>query len=126
MTFMDEPNLGSIPEAEEVVIQLTGSLYWNAFEPGYRDYWDTDPSRGGKLSEEWPKKKEKIHTSIARRVKYEALMGSVVAKDHVGVLSSETIYGNSLGSSFGYEVLSTKPEGEVRVTKKTKLTMKFP
>jgi hypothetical protein len=78
-----------------------------------------------KTLEEWSKKKSDYLASIVRRVKYEALQGRVVAKDHLGKVGFKAVYdmGPGAGLDASYRVLSTKPSGEVRVTEDTVLTI---
>ena len=128
-----------IPEAEEIAITIR-SINWELLDPYYRYEWD-DPEWLAKKTgetneefkermrpvEEWRKRKERIFESIARRIKYEALMRRVVAKGHLGKLSSRSIYDMepTAGVDPDYQVVSTKPDqGDVRITERTALVIK--
>ncbi len=124
-----------VQEAQEVVIELS-KLNWELLDLSYRFEWD-DPNWNSKKNgesdeafrkrqkavEEWIKKKVQYIDSIVRRVKYEALQGRVVAKDHIGKVGFKAVYDMepSAGLDVNYRVLSTKPSGEVRVSEDTVL-----
>lgn len=128
-----------IPEAEEVAITVR-RINWELLDSYYRYEWD-DPEWLAKKSgeadiefkermrpvEEWRGRKQQLLESIARRIKYEALMRRVVAKGHLGKLSSKTIYDMepTAGIEPDYQVISTKPDkGDVRITERTHLVIK--
>ncbi|MFI5421960.1 MAG: hypothetical protein ACHQ1H_13410 [Nitrososphaerales archaeon] len=111
-------------------------LNWELLDLSYRFEWDdsnwnskktgeSDEAFGKrqKAAEDWTKKKAQYLDSIVRRVKYEALQGRVLAKDHIGKVGFKAIYDMEPGAGLdvNYRVLSTKPSGEVRVTDDTVL-----
>lgn len=61
--------------------------------------------------------------SMARRVKYDFLLWKVFAQNDVGFLPKEVVYQRSLGWDTPYRVSITKPEGEVQITPKTKVSV---
>ena len=123
-----------IEDAKKVAIEL-GKLNWELIDLSYRFEWD-DPgwadqkagesSTRKKTVEEWTKKKEQYMSSISRRVKYEALLGRVVAKDHLGRVPFKVVYDTEpvAGLDVNFRVLSAIPEGEVRVSEDTKLDLR--
>ncbi|MDA4131292.1 MAG: hypothetical protein OK457_11025 [Thaumarchaeota archaeon] len=125
-----------VQDAEDVTIELS-KINWEFLDLSYRFEWE-DPNwikaksgdsdealKRKKTLEEWSKKKSEYLASIVRRVKYEALQGRVVAKDHLGKVGFKAIYDMEPGAGLdvSYRVLSTKPSGEVRVTEDTVLTI---
>jgi hypothetical protein len=122
-----------VPDAKEMTIELS-KLNWELIDLAYRFEWD-DPAwlREKMTAEElekrktsvqqWQKLKEQHISSISRRVKYEALQDRVVAKDHLGRVPFKVIYDMEpvAGLDVNYRVLSTTPEGEVRVKETTTL-----
>jgi len=65
---------------------------------------------------------EAFLTSLARRAKYEFLLGRVVAKDHVGFFPKRIAYdGYDIGWDTPYRVINTVPDGEVQITHNTKI-----
>ena len=122
-----------VQEAKSVTIELS-KINWELLDLTYRFEWD-DPNwvtqKGGsqaekKTIEQWMKKKQQYLSSITRRVKYEALMGRVVSKDHLGKVGFKAVYDMdpSAGLDVSYRVLSTTPGGEVRVYEDTVLELK--
>jgi hypothetical protein len=124
-----------VQEAQEVVIELS-KLNWDLLDLTYRFEWDDSNWNSQKTGEsdeafrkrqkaveDWTKKKERYLDSIVRRVKYEALHGRVLAKDHLGKVGFKAIYDMEPGAGLdvNYRVQSTKPSGEVRVTEETVL-----
>jgi hypothetical protein len=75
--------------------------------------------------EDWSEKKNQYLSSIIRRVKYEVLLGRVIAKDHIGKAGFKAVYDMDPGAGLdvNYRMLLTKPGGEVRVTEDTHLTL---
>jgi cell division protein 48 (CDC48)-like len=127
-----------IQDAKEVTIELS-KLNWELLDLTYRFEWDesdwtnkkaresdVEADKRKKLIGEWSKKKQQYLTSITRRVKYEALQGRVVSKDHLGKVGFKAVYDidPSAGLDVSYKVLSTIPSGEVRVNEDTKLELK--
>jgi hypothetical protein len=126
-----------IPEAEEVTIQLS-RINWELLDDYYRYEWD-DPEWLAKKADEtedkfkervkpvadWNKRKRQLLDSIARRVKYEVLMKRVVAKGHLGKMSSKSVYDMepASGAEPNYQVLSTKPSRDVRISENTHLVI---
>ena len=126
-----------VPDAQEVTIELS-KLNWELLDLSYRFEWEdsswTTKKTGEsdeafhkrlKALEDWSKKKSQYLDSITRRVKYEALQGRVVAKDHLGKVSFKAVYDMEPGAGLdvNYRVLSTKPTGEVRVSEDTVLKL---
>ena len=114
-------------------------LNWKLLDLTYRFEWDESewPSKKAGESEieadkrkkafgEWSKKKQQYLSSITRRVKYEALLGRVVSKGHLGKVGFKAVYDMdpSAGLDVSYKVLSTIPGGEVRVNEDTLLELK--
>jgi hypothetical protein len=127
-----------VSEAKAVTVELS-KLNWELLDLTYRFEWDdTEWSRkkAGESEEEtekrkkavdgWSKKKELYLSSITRRVKYEALLGRVVAKGHLGKVGFKAVYDMdpSVGLDVSYRVLSTAPSGEVRVGEDTVVDLK--
>ncbi|MGI0091195.1 MAG: hypothetical protein ACREBS_05755 [Nitrososphaerales archaeon] len=128
----------SVSEAKEVSIELS-KINWELLDLTYRFEWgDPEWAKGKKGENEeslrertksvqkWEVRKLQHLSSITRRVKYEALLGRVVTKGHIGKVGFRSVYDMdpSEGLDVNYEVLSTKPEGEVRVTEQTELTIR--
>jgi hypothetical protein len=126
-----------VPEAQEVTLELS-KLNWELLDLSYRFEWDDSSwtsrktgeseeafQKRGKAFDDWTKKKGLYLDSITRRVKYEALEGHVVAKDHLGKVGFKAVYDMEPGAGLdvGYRVLSTKPSGEVRVVEDTILKL---
>jgi hypothetical protein len=125
-----------VQDAKEVSIELS-KLNWELIDLTYRFEWD-DPSwlmekaspdaleRKRKAVEDWSRKKEQYLSSITRRVKYEALLGRVVAKDHLGKVPFKVVYDMEpvAGLDVNYRVIFTLPDGEVRVSEDTSLNVK--
>jgi len=125
-----------VKDAKQVTIELS-KLNWELMNLGYRFEWD-DPAwpkdvkknesrvERIRLVQKWKKKKSQYLESISRRVKYEALMDRVVAKGHLGKVGFKTIYDMDPGAGLdvNYEVLSTRPGGEVRVNEETRLKLR--
>jgi len=126
-----------VRDAEEITIELS-KLNWELLDLSYRFEWEDSnwaTKRSGesdeafnkrkKATDEWSKKKGQYLASIVRRVKYEALQGRVVAKDHIGKVGFKAVYDMDPGAGLdvNYKVLSTKPTGEVRVTEDTMLSL---
>ena len=127
-----------VQDASQVFLELS-KLNWELIDLSYRFEWD-DPSwisdRSGikpeegakrkKAVEEWAKKKSLYLSSISRRVKYEGLLGRVVAKNHLGRVPFKVVYDMEpvAGLDVNYRVLSTVPGGEVRVSEDTSLDLK--
>jgi hypothetical protein len=123
-----------VHDAETVSIELS-KLNWELIDLTYRFEWD-DPNwisgkNGDELSkrkeavDNWSKKREQYLASISRRVKYEGLMGRVVAKDHLGRVPFKIVYDMEpvAGLDVNYRVSSTSPGGEVRVNEDTVLNL---
>lgn len=125
----------TVQNAKDVAIEIS-KLNWELIDLTYRFEWD-DPVWIGKnidreeatkrraIVEEWSKKKKQYIASIRRRVKYEALLGRVVARDHLGRVPFKVVYDMEPveGLDVNYRVLSTLPEGEVRITEETLLDL---
>ena len=126
-----------VEDAKEVTIELS-KLNWELIDLNYRFEWD-DPAwltedkgkrdvmeKRKNTVEEWSKKREQYLSSIRRRVKYEALLGRIVAKDHLGRISFKVVYDMEpvAGLDVNYRILSTVPDGEVRITEETNLELK--
>jgi hypothetical protein len=128
----------AIPEAEEVTIEIQ-RINWELLDDLYRYEWD-DPEwlkRNKSESDEefkerikpvndWNKRKLRLLESIARRIKYEALLKRVVAPGHIGKITSKAIYDvePAAGVDPHYEVVTTKPARDVRVSENTRLVVK--
>ncbi len=125
-----------VPDAKEVTIELS-KLNWELIDLTYRFEWDDPGWLGEKMTAEelekrktavqqWQKMKERYVSSISRRVKYEALQDRVVAKDHLGRVPFKVVYDMEpvAGLDVNYRVLSTTPEGEVRVKEDTALHLR--
>lgn len=119
---------------KKVTIELS-KLNWELIDLSYRFEWDDpswiyqkpeDSSHRRKTVEEWHMKKGEYMSSISRRVKYEALLGRVIAKDHLGRVPFKVVYDMEpvAGLDVNYRVLSTTPEGEVRVVEDTVLELR--
>jgi hypothetical protein len=128
----------TVRDAEEVTLELS-KLNWELLDMTYRFEWDDpewlagtkkksagDRGEREKILAEWRAKKEKYLSSITRRVKYEALLGRVVAAGHIGKVPYKAVYDMDpeVGLDVNYEIISTKPSGEVRVTEDTKLNLR--
>jgi hypothetical protein len=127
-----------IPAAEEVTIQIR-RINWELLDEYYRYEWD-DPQWLARKSDEtedqfkermqpvdeWYKRKEKLLESIARRIKYEILIKRVVARGHIGKLTPKSVYDMEPETGIGvdYQVLSTKPGKDVRISEDTLLVLK--
>ncbi len=126
-----------IPEAEEVTIKVR-RINWELLDDYYRYEWDDPEWLERKANEgdaefkervkpvgEWSKRKKQLLESIARRVKYEVLMRRVVAPGHLGKLSYKSIYDTEQmrGIQPDYQVLSTKPPRDVRISENTNLVV---
>jgi hypothetical protein len=124
-------------DAKKVSIEIT-KLNWELIDLNYRFEWD-DPTwingknakveemgRREKIVRDWSEKKQEYLTSIQRRIKYEGLMGRVVAKDHLGRVPFKVVYDAEpvAGLDVNYRVLSTIPKGEVRIGEDTDLELK--
>jgi len=73
--------------------------------------------------------KKNVLESIARRIKSRehkkgGLLGEVVAKGHIGYLSGDVVLDKPY-PDLRYEILSCIPEGDVRITEKTRLTVRL-
>ena len=123
-------------DAKEVTIELS-KLNWELLDLTYRFEWDDSEwmGKGGteieaekrkKAADEWSKKKQQYLSSITRRVKYEALMGRVVSKGHLGKVGFKAVYDMDPGAGLdvSYKVISTSPGGEVRVNEDTLLALR--
>ena len=122
-------------EAKELNIELS-KLNWELLDLTYRLEWE-DPEWAKRKSgenetsfrermakvQQWEQRKKQYLASISRRVKHEALLGRVVSKGHIGKVGFQYVYDMDPGQGLdvNYEVISTKPEGEVRVTEETEL-----
>jgi hypothetical protein len=126
-----------VQDAQEVTLELS-KLNWELLDLSYRFEWDDSSwttkksgesdvvfNKRAKTFEDWTKKKQQHLDSISRRVKYEALLGRVIAKDHLGKVGFKAVYDMDPGAGLdvNYRVLSTKPSGEVRVTEDTALNL---
>ena len=134
-----KPTLLTIVDAEQVVIELT-KINWELLDLTYRFEWDeaewgkrksNEPEEAFRartdMVNQWNEKKNKQYLlSIARRIKYESLLGRVLAKGHIGKVSFRAVYDMEpeAGLDLNYEVLSTRPEGEVRINEETILVVK--
>jgi hypothetical protein len=127
-----------IPQAEEVTIQVQ-RINWELLDGYYRYEWDDPEWLARKAGEtenkfnermkpvrEWNKRKQQLLESIARRIKYDVLMKRVVAPGHIGKLTSKSVYDMEPDAGIGpdYQVLSTKPAREVRISEDTHLVLK--
>jgi len=127
-----------VQDAKAVTIELS-KLNWELLDLSYRFEWDDSGWTSKKIGEsesevekrkkavdEWSNKKQQYLSSITRRVKYEALSGRVVSKGHLGKVSFKAVYDMdpSAGLDVSYWVLSTTPEGEVRVNEDTVLDLR--
>jgi len=122
-------------DAKSVEVELS-KLNWELIDLTYRFEWDDPNWISGQKPEEvakrksavesWSEKKQQYLSSIARRVKYEALIGRVVAKDHLGRVAFKIVYDMEpvAGLDVNYRVLSTIPNGEVRINEDTILNLK--
>lgn len=124
-------------EAKHVSIEID-KLNWELIDLTYRFEWD-DPAwlsaektikpeevvKRKKAVEDWLQKKKQYLSSIKRRIKFEGLMGRVVAKDHLGRVPFRVIYDTEpvAGLDVNYKVLSTIPAGDVRVGEDTELEL---
>ena len=119
--------------AIEVTLELP-KLNWELFDLTYRFEWDDPEWLQGKpgeprekkqerlkIIEVWGKRKTQLLESIARRIKYEALNGKVVATGHIGKIPYRSVYDMEpeAGLDIGFEVLETSPDGEVRIGEET-------
>ena len=91
-------------EAKQVSIEIS-KLNWELIDLTFRFEWD-DPkwlsdekaakpdeaAKRKKAVQDWSQKRERYLSSIKRRVKYEGLMGRVVAKDHLGRVPFRVVY----------------------------------
>ena len=125
-----------VQDAKSLTIELS-KLNWELIDLTYRFEWD-DPNwvreKAGeneianrkKAVQDWSEKKKQYVSSICRRLKYEALLGRVVAKDHLGRVPFKTVYDMEpvAGLDVNYRVLSTVPIGEVRIGEDTALELK--
>jgi hypothetical protein len=127
-----------VKDAKQATIELS-KLNWELIDLTYRFEWD-DPAwvadNGGQSAEvtakrkdtveQWSKRRSEYLASICRRIKYEALMDRVIAKDHLGRVPFKIVYDMEpvAGLDVNYRVLSTNPEGEVRVNEETTLNLK--
>jgi hypothetical protein len=127
-----------IPEAEEVVIEVR-RINWELLDAYYRYEWD-DPEWLARKEDEtegefkermkpvndWKERKQLLLESIARRVKYDVLLKKVVAPGHIGKLTSKSIYDMEpeRGIAPDYQVLSTRPARDVRITEDTHLVVR--
>jgi len=127
-----------VQDAKEVKIELS-KLNWELLDLTYRFEWDDSEWTNRKAGEneieadkrrwtvdEWSKKKQQYLSSITRRVKYEALMGRVVSKGHLGKVGFKAVYDMDpdAGLDVSYRILSTTPDGEVRVNEDTLLELR--
>ena len=125
----------SVLDAKDVGIELS-KLNWELIDLTYRFEWDDPKWLAEKTSDEvpakrkssvemWSKKRQQYISSIARRVKYEALLNRVVAKDHLGRIPFKVVYDMEpvAGLDVNYRVVSTDPGGEVRITEDTVLDL---
>jgi len=126
-----------VQEAKQVSIEIS-KLNWELIDLTFRFEWD-DPkwlsdekaakpdeaAKRKKAVQDWSQKRERYLSSIKRRVKYEGLMGRVVAKDHLGRVPFRVVYDTEpiAGLDVNYRVLSTVPAGEVRVSEDTVLDL---
>lgn len=128
----------AIPDAEEVTIEIQ-RINWELLDDLYRYEWDDpewlarkNPETEQEFKErikpvnDWNKRKLRLLESIARRIKYETLLKRVVASGHIGKITSKAIYDvePAAGVDPHYEVLSTKPARDVRVSENTHLVVK--
>ena len=117
-----------ISNAEEITLQFHDYLNWNLL---YHD-WPPRHREGEWVKEhkeEWEKIRKQIIDSITVRMQFheEGLLGRVVEKSHMGLIASEIVYYPSFHSSpIHYTVISTKPQGKVRVAEKTKVVVEVP
>jgi len=124
-----------VQDAKEISLELS-KLNWELIDLSYRFEWD-DPSwvtegkseeiaKRKKTIEDWSIKKSQYLASISRRIKYEGLLGRVVARDHLGRVPFKVVYDMEpvAGLDVNYRVLSTIPDGEVRVSDETVLELK--
>lgn len=63
--------------------------------------------------------------TVARRLKYEYLLGRIVATGDVGKAPKEVIYDAGIGWDTSFRIARTKPEGEVKITSKTAFSVKY-
>jgi hypothetical protein len=125
----------SVLDAKDIGIELS-KLNWELIDLTYRFEWDDPKWLAEKTSDEvatkrkssvemWSKKREQYISSISRRVKYEALLNRVVAKDHLGRIPFKVVYDMEpvAGLDVNYRVVSTEPTGEVRITEDTVLDL---
>jgi hypothetical protein len=127
-----------VEDAKAVTMELS-KLNWELLDLTYRFEWDDgewasrkegeseiEADKRKRAVDEWSKKKQQYLSSITRRVKYEALMGRVVSKGHLGKVGFKAVYDMdpSAGLDVSYRVLSTTPEGEVRVNEDTLLELR--
>ncbi len=115
-----------IPVATDVVIHLR-ALDWNRFDPDYREWWDTSEEESHKeMLEEWGRRKMAYLGSAARRALHRALIGEVVRQGHRGKLNENVVYDEDRTTTNGYvdyEVTSSSPAGDVRITEDTRLVI---
>lgn len=134
---MVEVNSMAIPTAEEVTIQVV-RINWELLDLAYRYEWDDPEWLAQKQDEkeveynerlrvvdQWKERKQLLLVSIARRVKHESLMGRVLALGHRGKVTYSSIYDQEpmAGVNPDYQVLFTKPSGDVRITEATHLVV---
>ena len=125
-----------VQDAKSVSIELS-KLNWELIDLTYRFEWDdpnwiTEKADGDevtkrkKVAQDWSEKRDRYMSSISRRVKYEALLGRVVAKGHLGRVPFKTVYDMEpvAGLDVNYRVLTTMPDGEVRIGEDTVLDLK--
>ncbi len=127
-----------VKDAKEITIELS-KLNWELIDLTYRFEWEDPDWLAGKSGqdsatiakrkktvEEWSEKKAQYISSISRRVKYEGLLGRVVARGHLGRVPFKVVYDMEpvAGLDVNYRVLSTVPDGEVKVTEDTTLDLR--
>ncbi|MDG7011934.1 MAG: hypothetical protein JRN11_06455 [Nitrososphaerota archaeon] len=100
---------------------------WNRFDPDYREWWDTSEEESHKeMLEEWGRRKMAYLGSAARRALHRALIGEVVRQGHRGKLNENVVYDEDRTTTNGYvdyEVTSSSPAGDVRITEDTRLVI---
>jgi len=64
--------------------------------------------------------------SVALRAKNEFFLGRLLKKNYLGVLPKGIVYdGSSIGWDTSYRLAEVNPEGEVKVTRNTKMICKI-
>lgn len=63
--------------------------------------------------------------TVARRLKYEYLLGRVVAVGDVGRAPKEVIYDAGIGWDTPFRIIRARPEGDILITPKTDVSAEY-